>query len=149
VGDVGLQLARTPFYEKEIELRFARSYGPGRHDRSYEEFAVDYPVGHVRWTEGRNIEAYLDLVSRGRLVVDDLVTHVFSIDEADKAYATIGSDPKALAVQFSYDLDPQAKPGRITLRARQGTEGLGAGFVGARQLRQGHVPPCAEAGWLE
>lgn len=148
VGDVGLQLARTPFYEKEIELRFARSYGPGRYDRSYEEFAVDYPVGHVRWTEGRNIEAYLDLVSRGRLVVDDLVTHVFSIDEADKAYATIGSDPKALAVQFSYDLDPQAKPGRITLKARQGTEGLGAGIVGAGNFAKAtFLPALKRAGW--
>jgi predicted dehydrogenase/threonine dehydrogenase-like Zn-dependent dehydrogenase len=148
VGDVGLQLARTPFYEKEIELRFARSYGPGRYDRSYEEFAVDYPVGHVRWTEGRNIEAYLDLVSRGRLVVDDLVTHVFRVDEADKAYATISSDPKALAVQFLYDLDPLAKPERITLKARQGTEGLGAGIVGAGNFaRATFLPALKRAGW--
>ena len=67
VGDVGVELARTPFYMKEIDLRFARSYGPGRYERTYEEYAVDYPVGHVRWTEGRNIEAYLDLVARGRV----------------------------------------------------------------------------------
>jgi predicted dehydrogenase/threonine dehydrogenase-like Zn-dependent dehydrogenase len=148
VGDVGLQLARTPFYEKEIELRFARSYGPGRYDRSYEEFAVDYPVGHVRWTEGRNIEAYLDLVSRGRLVVEDLVTHVFCVDEADKAYATISSDPKALAVQFSYDLDPLAMRERITLEARQGTEGLGAGIVGAGNFAKAtFLPALKRAGW--
>ena len=55
VGDVGLALDRRPFYEKEISLRFARSYGPGRYDPSYESWGVDYPAGHVRWTEGRNL----------------------------------------------------------------------------------------------
>jgi len=150
VGDVGLQLARTPFYEKEIELRFARSYGPGRYDRSYEEFAVDYPIGHVRWTEGRNIEAFLDLVSRGRVTVDDLVTHVFTVDDADKAYATIGADPKALAVQFSYDLDPLARPERIVLTARPGVGAGGAGIIGAGNFAKvTFVPALKQAGWTD
>ena len=150
VGDVGLQLARTPFYEKEIELRFARSYGPGRYERSYEEFAVDYPIGHVRWTQGRNIEAYLDLVSRGRVTVDDLVTHVFSVEEADKAYETIGADPKALAVQFSYDLDPLAKPERIVVTARAGTDARGAGIIGAGNFAKvTFVPALKQAGWTD
>lgn len=151
VGDVGLDLARTPFYEKEIELRFARSYGPGRYERSYEEFAVDYPVGHVRWTEGRNIEAYLDLVDRGRVTVDDLVTHVFPVDEAEKAYATIGSDPRALAVQFSYDLDPGAEPGRIVLGPRAGSaDGAGAAIVGAGNFAKvTFVPALERAGWTD
>lgn len=103
VGDVGLELARAPFYEKEIDLRFARSYGPGRYERSYEEYSIDYPVGHVRWTEGRNIESYLDLVSRGRVKVNDLVTHVFGINEASAAYETVAKDDRALAVQFKYE----------------------------------------------
>lgn len=150
VGDVGLQLARTPFYEKEIELRFARSYGPGRYDRTYEEFGIDYPIGHVRWTEGRNIEAFLDLVSRGRVIVDDLVTHVFGVDEADKAYETIGSDPTALAVQFSYDLDYAAKTERITLNSRQGSGGHGAGIIGAGNFAKvTFVPALKQAGWTE
>lgn len=151
VGDVGLDLARTPFYEKEIELRFARSYGPGRYERSYEEFAVDYPVGHVRWTEGRNIEAFLDLVDRGRLTVDDLVTHVFPVDEAEKAYATIADDPRALAVQFAYDLDPAAEPGRIVLGPRAGSPaGDGAGIVGAGTFAKvTFVPALKRAGWTD
>lgn len=150
VGDVGLQLARTPFYEKEIELRFARSYGPGRYDRSYEDFAVDYPIGHVRWTEGRNIEAFLDLVSRGRVTVDDLVTHVFPVDEADRAYETIGADPQALAVQFSYDLDPLARPERIVVTDRQGTEVRGAGIIGAGNFAKvTFVPAMKQAGWTD
>ena len=67
VGDVGLQLDRTPFYERELAMRFARSYGPGRYDPSYEAWGVDYPAGQVRWTEGRNFEAVLDLLASGRL----------------------------------------------------------------------------------
>ena len=65
VGDVGLQLSRTPFYERELSLRFARSYGPGRYEPSYEAWGVDFPAGQVRWTEGRNFEAVLDLLARG------------------------------------------------------------------------------------
>ena len=82
VGDVGLHLNRTPFYEQELSLRFARSYGPGRYEPSYEAWGVDYPAGQVRWTEGRNFEAVLDLLAAGRLQVADLVTHTFGIGEA-------------------------------------------------------------------
>ena len=67
VGNVGLQLDRTPFYERELSLRFARSYGPGRYEPSYEAWGVDFPAGQVRWTEGRNFEAVLDLLASGRL----------------------------------------------------------------------------------
>lgn len=125
VGDVGVELSRTPFYMKEIDLRFARSYGPGRYERSYEEYSVDYPIGHVRWTEGRNIEAYLDLVSRGKISVDDLVTHTFGIIDAIKAYETIASDDRALAVQFTYD------PEAVSSAAIQlATPAMGNGSVG-------------------
>ncbi len=79
VGDVGLHLDRTPFYERELSVRFARSYGPGRYEPSYEEWGVDFPAGQVRWTEGRNFEAVLDLLAGGRLQVADLVTHTFGI----------------------------------------------------------------------
>ena len=66
VGDVGLELKRTPFYERELSLRFARSYGPGRYERAYEQWGVDYPAGQIRWTEGRNLEAVLDLLAGDR-----------------------------------------------------------------------------------
>jgi threonine dehydrogenase-like Zn-dependent dehydrogenase len=89
VGDVGLDLDRTPFYERELSLRFARSYGPGRYEASYEGWGVDYPAGQVRWTEGRNLEAVLDLLAAGRLQVADLVTHVFDIAQAADAYQLI------------------------------------------------------------
>ena len=65
VGDVGMPPRRAPFYEREISLLFARSYGPGRYEPSYEAWGVDYPAGQVRWTEGRNQEAVLDLLAAG------------------------------------------------------------------------------------
>jgi predicted dehydrogenase len=104
VGDVRLDLDRTPFYERELSLRFARSYGPGRYDPSYEAWGVDYPAGHVRWTEGRNFEAVLDVLASGRLRVSDLVTHCFGIGDAAAAYELIArrADPY-LAIQLSYE----------------------------------------------
>jgi len=107
VGDVGLHLDRTPFYQRELSLRFARSYGPGRYEQSYEAWGVDYPAGHVRWTEGRNLEAVLDLIAAGRLQVSDLVTHTYDIDSAGKAYQLIEqrSDPY-LAIRLTYPACP-------------------------------------------
>ena len=103
VGDVGLSLNRTPFYERELSVRFARSYGPGRYEPSYEAWGVDLPAGQVRWTEGRNFEAVLDLLASGRLKVSDLVTHTFGIANADAAYQLIEqrSEPY-LAIQLTY-----------------------------------------------
>jgi predicted dehydrogenase/threonine dehydrogenase-like Zn-dependent dehydrogenase len=103
VGDVGLSLDRTPFYERELSLRFARSYGPGRYDMSYESWGVDYPAGQIRWTEGRNFEAVLDLLAAGRLNVADLVTHCYDIKDAAAAYQLIDqrADPY-LAIQLTY-----------------------------------------------
>jgi predicted dehydrogenase/threonine dehydrogenase-like Zn-dependent dehydrogenase len=104
VGDVGLELDRRPFYEQELTLRFARSYGPGRYDPSYEDWGVDYPIGYVRWTERRNMEAVLDLMKSGSLRFADLVTHTFPIERAPDAYemVTTGTQP-FMGVQLSYD----------------------------------------------
>jgi predicted dehydrogenase/threonine dehydrogenase-like Zn-dependent dehydrogenase len=103
VGDVGLRLRRTPFYERELSLRFARSYGPGRYDPSYEEWGIDYPAGQVRWSEGRNFEAVLDLLAAGRLAVSDLVTHTYGIGDACAAYRLIESRAEPyLAIRIGY-----------------------------------------------
>lgn len=103
VGDVPLGLTRAPFYEKELVLRFARSYGPGRYERGYEEWGVDYPAGQVRWTEGRNQEAVLDLLAAGRLSVADLVTHAFPLEQAAAAYDLVATRREPyLAIRFDY-----------------------------------------------
>lgn len=151
VGDVGLDLDRRMLHEQEIELRFARGFGAGRHDRSYEEWGVDYPVGHVRWTGGRNIEAYLDLVARGQLVVEDLVTHVFPVEDAMTAYDTATSDERALAVQLSFAAPPQVRSSPVMLRSRPTTpSGLRAGLVGAgAHARTTLLPALKAAGWAD
>ncbi|MCJ7659163.1 MAG: zinc-binding alcohol dehydrogenase, partial [Anaerolineales bacterium] len=88
-GAVGLSIPRKLYFEKELSFINSRSYGPGRYDPTYEEEGLDYPIGYVRWTEGRNLESFIDLVSTGRLNVNQLVTHRFSIDQAPNAYDLI------------------------------------------------------------
>jgi predicted dehydrogenase/threonine dehydrogenase-like Zn-dependent dehydrogenase len=147
VGDVGLDLDRRPFYERELALRFARSYGPGRYDRAYEEWGVDYPPGLVRWTEGRNFEAVLDLLAAGRLDVAGLVTHRFPIADAVSAYDLVeaGGEP-SLGIVFDYPDAPE--PDRsIVLRAPAHGD-LGVGLIGAGAFaRTVLVPAFKEAGF--
>ena len=131
VGDICLDFDRAPFHERELSLRFARSYGPGRYDMSYEAWGVDYPVGQVRWTEGRNFEAVLDLLASGRLKVADLVTHSFDIGDAATAYKLIEerADPY-LAVQLSYPAEPAADD-PVVLRPTAPKPSPGVGWIGA------------------
>ena len=80
VGAVGMNVPRDIYYRKELELKISMSYGPGRYDRSYEEGGLDYPYDYVRWTERRNLESVMDLMTRGRLDVGSLTTHRFPVD---------------------------------------------------------------------
>src|SRR5215216_4938599 len=88
-GAVGLTFPRKVYYEKEIAFINSRSYGPGRYDSNYEEQGNDYPLGYVRWTEGRNFEAVVELMAKGQLQVKPLITHRFDIGEATQAYEVI------------------------------------------------------------
>jgi len=146
VGDVGLQLSRTPFYERELSLRFARSYGPGRYELSYEEWGVDYPAGQVRWTEGRNFEAVLDLLAAGRLLVSDLVTHSYHIGEAARAYQLIErrTDPY-LAIRLTYPA-ALAHEGPIPLQPQpKASSSPGVGWIGAGAFSTGTLLPAFRA----
>jgi polar amino acid transport system substrate-binding protein len=89
VGLVGMDVPRHLYYAKEIELRVSRSYGPGRYDQQYEEGGIDYPIGYVRWTEKRNMEAFLSLAAQGKVNPVALTTHRFGIDQANEAYDVI------------------------------------------------------------
>lgn len=104
VGDVGLALTRPPYYDKEVDLRFSRSYGPGRYDHLYEEQARDYPIGYVRWTEGRNFQEFLRLLAAGLVDVSDLVDQRYSIDEAPAAYDRLAHGARARALMLTYEL---------------------------------------------
>ena len=103
IGKCRLDLPWNAYYEKELDVRFSRSYGPGRYDPSYELEGRDYPIGYVRWTERRNLECVLDLMSRGRLDVGPLISHVAAFDAAVETYQALDAgELTAVAVLFSY-----------------------------------------------
>ncbi|MEW5873779.1 MAG: bi-domain-containing oxidoreductase [Candidatus Zixiibacteriota bacterium] len=134
VGAVPVVAPREVFYRKELQLRVSRSYGPGRYDAAYEQRGVDYPESYVRWTENRNMQAFLQLIADKRVDTSSLITHRFKIEESDSAYGTIESEEQALAVVFEYP--PESEPLPVVKRLASGKRGegrdiIGVGFWGA------------------
>jgi predicted dehydrogenase/threonine dehydrogenase-like Zn-dependent dehydrogenase len=127
VGVTGLELERADFYEKELTFQVSCSYGPGRYDTNYEEKGIDYPIGFVRWTEQRNFEAILDMIAAGALTTDQLITHRFTIDQAEAAYELL-ERPDALGILIEYPADPARDGGDVVQRR---TVSFGAASVPA------------------
>ena len=117
-GAVGLNIPRKIYYEKELSFINSRSYGPGRYDFSYEE-GKDYPLGYVRWTEGRNFESVVELMVNGRLKTAPLITHRFPIEQAAQAYEIITGKTKKpfLGVLLTYDQEKEIKSEKIEFKA--------------------------------
>ena len=117
-----MKLPRKPYYEKELTLRLARSYGPGRYDPLYEEAGIDYPLGYVRWTEQRNMQEFLRLVATGAVRLGPLTTHRFAVDEAAKAYDCVQGKAGELAVGvlLEYPQSGEEGGGRLALPAKRG-----------------------------
>ncbi len=112
VGDVGLNLKRADFYQKELDFFISTSYGPGRYDDRYEEKGLDYPVGYVRWTENRNMEEYLRLLSEKKVRLESLIHSTVPLNEAENAYKILSdTEPKPLLVLLSYP--KSATPQRV------------------------------------
>ena len=140
VGVVGLQLNRADFYEKELSFQVSCSYGPGRYDPSYEAKGLDYPIGFVRWTEQRNMEAVLGLLAAGTLDVAPLISHRFPFDDALRAYEVVAAGG-ALGIVLEY---PEKKgcvrengAGSKVVRIGSSREGSGKptlAFIGAGQF---------------
>ncbi|WP_413759963.1 bi-domain-containing oxidoreductase [Streptomyces sp. MMBL 11-3] len=106
IGKCRLDLPWNAYYEKELDVRFSRSYGPGRYDPEYELEGRDYPIGYVRWTERRNLACFLDLMARGSVDVEPLVSHVADFDDAVETYRRLkDGELKAVAVLFRYPAD--------------------------------------------
>ncbi|MFE1750518.1 bi-domain-containing oxidoreductase [Streptomyces anandii] len=129
IGKCRLDLPWNAYYEKELDVRFSRSYGPGRYDPEYELQGRDYPIGYVRWTERRNLACFLDLLARGRVDVEPLISHIAGFDDAVDTYRRLkDGELKALAVLFRYsgnaaeDRSPDGAPS-VTVPAvrRDGT----------------------------
>jgi predicted dehydrogenase/threonine dehydrogenase-like Zn-dependent dehydrogenase len=145
VGAVKMDVPRKPFYEKELELRLSRSYGPGRYDPNYEEQGQDYPIGYVRWTERRNMQEFLRLVSRKQVTPARLVSHSFTIDRAESAYEVVtGKTREAFTgVLLTYPRRSSPAGGRtVQLSARKAARGeIGIGFIGAGNFARATLLP--------
>jgi predicted dehydrogenase/threonine dehydrogenase-like Zn-dependent dehydrogenase len=141
IGKTKLDLPWNAYYDKELDVRFSRSYGPGRYDSRYELEGIDYPAGYVRWTERRNLECFLDLLAHKDLEVESLITGTFPIEDAVTAYDDLASGAvPAVGVLLEYPKpDPAAAP-PVTSRVVSGASAapraaksgqLAVGFIGA------------------
>jgi len=148
VGVTGMEVPREIFYRKELEFRLSRSYGPGRYDPLYEEKGLDYPIGYVRWTEQRNMEAFLQMLATKRLDVAPLITHTFPIDDAPKAYELITgkTGERFVGVLISY---PEGAETRLRspkpASARATAAPVTLGVIGAGNYAQGVLLPQFKA----
>ena len=143
VGLVGMSIDRDPFYKRELDLRLSMSYGPGRYDPAYEREGQDYPLPYVRWTEQRNMSAFLELVAAGRVTPSRLVTHRFGIAEAEQAYKLMDGDEPYLAILLDYP-DQGAGPERAVQvgTATRPPAGGGTAFVGFGNYARGILFPA-------
>lgn len=118
VGVTGLELSRADFFEKELTFQVSCSYGPGRYDVNYEEKGHDYPVGFVRWTEQRNLEAVLDMMGSGALDVKPLISHRYSIQDAEQAYEVVSGSASSLGILLEYpgvDISPSSRTVQLAI----------------------------------
>ncbi len=149
VGTVGMNIPRSPFYEKEINFRISCSYGPGRYDPDYEERGHDYPLGFVRWTENRNMQAVLDMMAQRKLDVRPLITHRIPVEESLRAYDIITGKLQenflGILIQYSDPSEPIPITRRVQLRtSAQHAAGRRAvlGFIGAGNFAQSILLPA-------
>ncbi len=156
VGVTGLELSRDDFFKKELTFQVSCSYGPGRYETEYEEKGHDYPVGYVRWTEQRNFEAVLDMMSDGRLDVAPLISHRFTIDDAQEAYAVVGGREPSMGIVLEYpeNGDAEGSVGARTVRmddaakatpSRSSGSGATVAFVGAGNYATAVLIPAFKA----
>lgn len=135
VGVTGLELSRQDFYAKELTFQVSCSYGPGRYDPAYEVTGLDYPIGFVRWTEKRNFEAFLDLLAQQKLNMHPLITHRFSIEDAESAYQSLASSEEPLGVLLQYpqieQVELENRTVRLTALNPKQAEKVTIGVVGA------------------
>jgi predicted dehydrogenase/threonine dehydrogenase-like Zn-dependent dehydrogenase len=142
IGKTKLDLPWNAYYDKELDVRFSRSYGPGRYDERYELEGIDYPAGYVRWTERRNLECFLDLIARKEIDVESLVSGTFPIEQATTVYGDLASGSlSAVGVLLKYPEPEQASEppavshvvsgARPAVAQAAGTQQLSIGFIGA------------------
>ena len=149
VGAVGLDLPRKAYYDKELSLINARSYGPGRYDENYEARGSDYPIGYVRWTEGRNLESAVELMESGRLQVQPLISHRFPIERAKSAYDLISGKKKSsyMGILLTYPVTKESAARRVSVASpRTAPSGeIRLGVIGAGNFADAVMLPAIKS----
>jgi polar amino acid transport system substrate-binding protein len=143
VGAVKMDIPREPdFYKKELELKLSCSYGPGRYDVKYEEEGIDYPYAYVRWTEQRNMEAFLQLIASKAINLKPLTTHVFEIEDAVKAYDLILGkvNEPYIGILLKYPEGDTSQKTSVDVNKNQPKK-VNAGFIGAGSFAQSYLIP--------
>jgi predicted dehydrogenase/threonine dehydrogenase-like Zn-dependent dehydrogenase len=143
VGAVKMDIPRDPyFYRKELELKISCSYGPGRYDVEYEEGGTDYPYPYVRWTEERNMAAFLEMISKGYVDVKPLITHTFNIEKAGEAYEIVlGKNPEPhIAILLKYG-ENKVKFSTLKQIKNEPVKNINVGFIGAGSFAQSYLIP--------
>jgi predicted dehydrogenase/threonine dehydrogenase-like Zn-dependent dehydrogenase len=142
VGAVPTGFSRLNYYKKELDLRMSSSYGPGRSDINYEDKGIDYPIGYVRWTENRNMISYIDLLASKKLDISNLISHIFPLIDAPKAYDMILSKSEPFAgVVIQYEENKEIKT-KIDLKtSTYSSSDANVGFIGAGSFAQGSLLP--------
>lgn len=144
LGAVPTGFDRDPYwYRKELELKMACSYGPGRYDLNYEEKGIDYPVAYVRWTEKRNMEAFQRLLERKIIDIDYLTTHEFDFDDAPKAFDLVVNKSEAfIGIALKYNVSKSHAKSPIRTQSTSSPFGkLAISFIGAGSYAQGNLLP--------
>ena len=156
IGVTQMNIDRRPYYERELSFRIARSYGAGRYDSTYEQKGIDYPIGYVRFTEGRNIEEFVRLLAQGRISLADIITHEIPFEKAAEAFEMITKNPnheRYIGVLLKYDENDTKWQSRIenpkAKRAASG-EKIRLGLIGAGNfVRSTMLPIMKETGLFE
>ena len=142
VGAVPTGFSRANYYKKELELKMSMSYGPGRYDLNYEEKGFDYPIGYVRWTENRNMQSFVELLSSNRLDISDLITHTFSLDDSPNAYDMILAKEESFAgIVIKYDIERRLESIVELKKDKIASEQPKVGFIGAGSFAQRDLLP--------
>ncbi len=155
IGVTRMNIDRRPYYERELSFRIARSYGPGRYDEVYEQKGIDYPIGYVRFTEGRNVEEFVRLLAQKRMDVSDLITHEIPFEDAAKAYEMITENPRheryiGVLLKYSENREKWRNTIRGPKKKRESGGKLRLGLIGAGNFaRSTMLPVMKETGKYE
>ena len=155
-GVVGIGLPRKTYFEKELSFIVSRSYGPGRYDKNYEEEGVDYPIGYVRWTEQRNLSAFLEILATEAFDVHPLISHRFPIERAEEAYALLSSEKTEpfLGVVIAYpgseaDVEPLARKIVLSTTTTDGSDEVRLGVIGAGNFAKAVMLPIIQGSGVQ